>query len=547
MTLHRKNELPADRWRRRFWIVLAIAVGIPLLIGIWAAARFLPNRPVVYSDIEEHFKYGSTGGEASSGFPYWIWQALPVVFRDHLPQNGGQGYEAFGMIFEKNKDGKPKDLPIGVMKGHNLGIDRVFVNCAVCHVSTVRGAPDQPARVYLGMGAARFDLGAFEQFLFDCAADERFRAEDLVPAADRLSGGLGLVDRYIVYPVAIAIMRERLMMLRHRFGLFHPERWGPGRVDTFNSAKALFNFPFEHLPAGELNGAADFPSIWDQGQRKRLGIHAHWDGNNASTEERNKSAAFGTGTTPATIDLDAIARLETWLADKKAPPYPFPIDKARADRGAPLYKQYCAGCHGVDGRDFTGAGAVVFNGGESCAEPFGRAQYLCADPGRLDSYTRDLALNQSTLYAGMEYEGKSIRFQNFRKTFGYANLPLDGIWLRAPYLHNGSVPTLRDLLNDAAERPKAFFRGDDVYDQVNGGFVSSVPERGGRRFFRFDTRCADAAHPAPADAPPCLGNGNQGHEGAAYGTKLAPVEKDALVEYLKTFGGEPAELKWSKP
>ena len=42
--------------------------------------------------------------------------------------------------------------------------------------------------------------------------------------------------------------------------------------------------------------------------------------------------------------------------------------------------------------------------------------------------------------------GKPWKFSHFRKTDGYANMPLDGVWLRAPYLHNGSVPTLRALL-----------------------------------------------------------------------------------------------------
>src|SRR5713101_6864477 len=135
-----------DRWRLRFWILLAIVVGVPVVIGVALAIRFLPNRPVTYPDIEEHFKYGSTGGYVAAGFPYWIWQALPVVFEP--------GH----------------DLPIGVQKGRNMGIDRVFVNCAVCHHSTVRDTPSSPPRVYLGMPAARFDLGAFEQFLFDIAA-----------------------------------------------------------------------------------------------------------------------------------------------------------------------------------------------------------------------------------------------------------------------------------------------------------------------------------------------------------------------------------------
>ena len=70
-----------DRWRRRFWILLAVVVGVPLLIGIVLAMRFLPDRPVTYANIEEHFKYGSTGGERNAGFPLWMWKAIPVVSR----------------------------------------------------------------------------------------------------------------------------------------------------------------------------------------------------------------------------------------------------------------------------------------------------------------------------------------------------------------------------------------------------------------------------------------------------------------------------------
>jgi hypothetical protein len=95
-------------------------------------------------------------------------------------------------------------------------------------------------------------------------------------------------------------------------------------------------------------------------------------------------------------------------------------------------------------------------------------------------------------------------------------MPLDGVWLRAPYLHNGSVPALRDLLNDPGERPKIFYRGYDVYDWVRVGFVSSGAEAE-RAGFRYDTALK--------------GNGNQGH---VYGTGLQPAEKDDLVEYLKT-------------
>jgi hypothetical protein len=235
-------------------------------------------------------------------------------------------------------------------------------------------------------------------------------------------------------------------------------------------------------------------------------MQLHWDGNNTMVEERNKSAAFGTGTTPPTLDRTAIGRVEDWLLTLPAPKYPYEIDTQVAQRGAQAYAYYCASCHGAGPTDFKG---------DSVGKVTPIAE-IGTDRRRLDTYTYDLAVTQSTLYAGYDW-----RFANFRKTFGYANMPLDGIWLRAPYLHNGSVPTLRDLLEPASLRPAVFYRGDDVYERTRVGFRSDVAGEEGRVFFRFDTA-----------AP---GNSNIGHEGERYGTQLPTADKDALVEYLKTF------------
>jgi hypothetical protein len=109
-----------------------------------------------------------------------------------------------------------------------------------------------------------------------------------------------------------------------------------------------------------------------------------------------------------------------------------------------------------------------------------------------------------------------INRPNMVKIESYQSPPLDGIWMRAPYLHNGSVPTLRDLLKPASERPKIFYRGYDVYDPINVGFV---------------TQGFDTAHQSWKLDTAERGNGNQGH---VYGTSLAPAEKNALIEYLKT-------------
>ena len=94
-------------------------------------------------------------------------------------------------------------------------------------------------------------------------------------------------------------------------------------------------------------------------------------------------------------------------------------------------------------------------------------------------------------------------------------MPLVGTWLNAPYLHNGSVPTLSDLLNLPEQRPSRFYRGYDVIDAVGVGFV--VDESAAREGDLYETKKP--------------GNGADGHR---YGTALSPAAKKALIEFLKT-------------
>ena len=107
-------------------------------------------------------------------------------------------------------------------------------------------------------------------------------------------------------------------------------------------------------------------------------------------------------------------------------------------------------------------------------------------------------------------------FDYLRKTNGYVAVSLDGLWLRAPYLHNGSVPSLQDLLEKQENRPQVFYRGYDVYNQEKVGFVAEGAEAQ-KVGFKYDTSL--------------VANGNQGH---LYGTDLPGDEKTALIEYLKT-------------
>ncbi len=488
------------RWRR-VWSTAGLAL---LVLAIHLAARFNRDEPVAFADAEDHFRYGSTGGEREAGIPYWMWKALPSLFPEYLPEPE-KGFASFGFIMDPTRPSDP-DLPVGVSKRNVQGIDRVFLNCAVCHVGTVRATPESAPWVIAGMPANNLDLQGFERFLFDCATSEKFTGDRIAREMKRIGSTDDFINRALLRWLAAPIARDRLLFLRHRFRFMDraPDH-GPGRVDTFNPPKVLLNFPMDLLPEREWIGTCDLPSIWNQ--EKRVGMWLHWDGNNNSVEERNRSASFGTGATPPTLDRASMKRMEDWMATARPPPYPFPVDAALAEKGQPIYQMNCASCHGRSGSDFTGewVGQVT------------PIDEIGTDRHRLDSYTEELCANQNLLYAAFPEE----RFKHFRKTNGYANMPLDGLWLRAPYLHNGSVANLRELLEPAGRRAKVFYRGYDVYDPDNVGFVSDVPREGSREFFVFDARVP--------------GNSNSGHEGAAYGTELSPADKDALIEYLKTF------------
>ncbi len=99
----------------------------------------------------------------------------------------------------------------------------------------------------------------------------------------------------------------------------------------------------------------------------------------------------------------------------------------------------------------------------------------------------------------------------------YESRVLRGIWATAPYLHNGSVPNLWELLTPAKDRKPSFMVGSRLYDPKNVGYVTDQSP------FKTGTFATD-----PANAN---GNGNGGHE---YGTKLTPDERWAIIEYLKT-------------
>jgi len=514
--------------RRRRWLgPLAVLLALFLLVGgillAWGVVLYLRYRKGSEStphitDVVEHFKYGSIGSEVPSGIPYWVWQALPRLYPEAFAQR--QDYTAFGFLYERDPDGRQRDLPIGISRRTYRGVDMVWFNCSVCHVGTWR--PDAAARepnLVAGMPSNNLNLGGFVHFLLgQAAADQRLAPENLVVRAEEAGAEFGFAERLLwLYYVAPAV-REGLLERRARLLPLLEEQppWGPGRVDTFNPYKLVqLLIPAAHLTPAERVGTSDFPSIFLQ--RQRQGMQLHWDGNNTSLMERNLSAAVGAGVTRNTVDIEAITRVSDWLLDLPPPPSPMRPDGAAVARGREIYMQHCVSCHGYQGER-----GYVFEG-----QYLGKvtpADDIGTDRGRLDSYTEAFRRRQlDEIFEGTPYD-----FQHFRKTDGYANQPLDGLWLRAPYLHNGSVPTLADLLEARERRPVEFVRGLDIIDHARGGFlapgcgstalIAAPPENAPRRGVCFDTRLR--------------GNGNGGH---LYGTELPDAMKADLLAYLQTF------------
>jgi hypothetical protein len=321
-----------------------------------------------------------------------------------------------------------------------------------------------------------------------------------------------LVYRYVVIPWLLpAILEYRK---EKYFDFITPDGtdtqlnpFGPGRVDTWAAYRRLYIDPQQRNPHGKrIQGIVDFPPFWNG--KARTGMRMHWDGNVAVPMERNIVSALALiGEELDYLDFAHVQRIADFASDFIPPRYeeriPEGVQGINHDlmaSGDSVFQSRCAVCHAVDG-DRTGR--------------VERLEDIGTDAQRHLDFTRELAdgLNQ----LGTD----QWELRHFAPQDGYLNVLLDGIWLRAPYLHNGSVPTLRDLLKKPEDRPKQFCTGNNVYDWENVGFQSGgVPgdaEKPCGSFFHYQTSVT--------------GNGNGGH---IHGTDLSDDDKDALVEFLKT-------------
>lgn len=526
---------PAGRWKR--WLlrglVVVILIGVPVGIFVWTQFfREAPQPAWITQDPEANFLHGSIGAEGQAGMPYWIVVVLPRIFDDLLPGPGG--YASLGLPWREGTE-----LPVGFSK-KRVGFDRVAFNCALCHATQYRTQPEETPTIVAAGGSHTADIHGLLDFFSNAANDSRFNAETILTQID-MAYRLSTVERMLYKYVFIPITRKRLREQGADFAWAADRpRWGPGRDAPMNLTK----FNFLQLPVDSSVDNTDFPSIWALRTRVQEGrtwpeenhaLTADWstlgmdpaslmlmnlDGATTSFRSVILDSALGLQAQNSPFFRQRMEDLEEWLLDLPAPRYPLPIDSALASRGEGVFEEHCAQCH-ASGRD-NRLGTVI------------PLEEVGTNSDRALAWTREAADSANRVVRNRLRIRRTPMGRPDRA--GYIALQLDGLWLRGPYLHNGSVPTVRALLEPVERRPVTFYRGYDVLDRWNLGFISqrcdgeeaelpAVPEDGATQWgcmpryagWLMDTRER--------------GNGNGGH---LYGVDLPDDMKIALLEYLKT-------------
>jgi mono/diheme cytochrome c family protein len=512
-------NLPKFSARLLFGVAITLTAGASSTQSTWQVQH--PR------DAYEYFHYGSIGADI---VPLPVFQVLPEMYPDNFhpgDKEAGDWIDQFGFV--RRPDSKPGDLPVGFTVTHHLpGSGKhsltpyVGLTCAVCHEGQIR-FPDSSRNVLVpGMGNSSLDLVAFGDAVKAAIRDEKGLTVRTINAAYKkhFQRSLTRVERLSITLWLSAVRKqiERDLPItgepvewRHlRDSQFIPS--GPGRIMAARDAIRRLQ-----LVSPEPNGGpSKLPALYHQRRRE----WAQFDGSVRNPLTRNAIAALGVGATPKNLQvpdiLASIVQSFGYVLALDGPPNGkvFPtIDTASASRGREIYEDYCSSCHGSPGRS-----SGEWTHGTRLGKVIPVAE-IGTDPERVTPQYYD---QLPELFLKEYPAGHPLKPQpsDVRTTHGYITTPLESVFSRAPFLHNGSVPTLAELIN-LKPRRNLFFRGTEYFDVPDVGLLVA-DTADSRRYYRFDASAR--------------GNSNKGHDypwpyrgGGWDEGKL----KD-LLEYLKT-------------
>lgn len=430
----------------------------------------------------------------------------------------------FGFLYPATIRGLPpgtrlnlSEKPLGMTHGFiaPVGGARVEVanlGFAACHAGVAYAADGtpQPDRAVLGMANTSLDLEAYTQAIF--VALRRHAGDPaLLDMADTLFPDMGWQERASLRWIVLPLAKGRLAELVGSPRALPFPNGLPGATNGVAALKLQTGTPLLGGGAGD-RGFVSIPDLGLRHHRSRLladGAYAAPSGR-ADAEALAAITSFFTvpsmGVKPeeAQRHIPQARAIFAWLADYRPQAFPGPRDMAAATRGAAIYERGCAACHG----------SFAWNAGTPRLASFPDwIGDVGTDPLRAQALDEGLAgaIRTSAYRAAI----------SVRRGEGYAAPPLAGLWASAPYLHNGSVPSLAALL-DPSLRPTRFMVGGHALDWETVGIRLTAEGRYPAGYVPF-------AVPQRVDtrAP---GLGNRGH---TFGSELSAAERAALLEFLK--------------
>ncbi|HTR30080.1 MAG TPA: hypothetical protein VMH27_12470 [Puia sp.] len=426
----------------------------------------IPASPQRSGDAAAGYKYLTTGDYIKSGIPYdYFLMGFGRTTANYLHRDSPNAVISHEYTAVKSSNGETVVAP----------------NCLECHAQLFDG------RLYIGLGNTFIDFTDRKKLNPAGAATARAILE---------RGDPKKYDAAAAFLTAMATIGGRLYT----------------EVRGVNSADRLADLLVAHRDPQTLRWSSD-PVIDVSGSVVPTDVPPWW-------VLKKKNAMFYTGfgrgdfgrflmaSNLLTVRDSAEAHevdghmgdVLAYINSLQPPKYPYGIDGALARRGGAIFLERCSTCHGSGDEypnlmipeSLVGTDSLLYNNNYQ-------------SPQFIEWFNR-------SWFAQGEHPARLQPFD------GYIAPPLDGIWMTAPYLHNGSVPTLEALLN-SRERPRYWVRdfAHPQYDYAKVGWK-----------YTEDTAGKQATNIYNTTLP---GYGNYGHR---FGDALSAADRKAVIEYLKT-------------
>ena len=493
--------------------------------------------------------------------------------------------QSLGFIYEGKNSNNPLDLPIGFavapknspVKGH------VGLSCSACHTSQISY---KGTDIKFDGGSTNFDISNLLGGFFGSLAitiNDKNKWERFAKKVHQIDGtSEPELRKQVQKVVADIVWASKATNAAPGAG----SESGPGRADALNR---IGNYVFgQRLLVSsnyhKNNSPANYPPLWDIWKFNWVHYNSSFSqpmsrnilqvlGNNGKTnfidEEGNPTK--GDEKWKTSINFEEAAKMEAGIRKLSAPKWPESVlgkvDKSKVTNGKILFEENCSSCHApypIKSPENAKAKLAVATVPISIigtdplhATTFAERKYdlskltgnqsLVSGPDGLVLGINAIAnygYDQLKLNKQQREEMNGFGRENrIRAVLAYKARTLDGMWATPPYLHNGSVPNMYELLSPVSERSKKFWTGTYEFDPIKLGYLN---KQGNGNYFLFDVTK--------------VGNSNSGHEfndgkgKGVIGRKLSHNERLDLIEYLKVIDQDPPKSKpevamdweWSK-